>query len=452
MARRRMLPLRLMSGYADCRQSPGGNAMTANITTRLASRLDAMEAWLSEAARGHCLPFYASADLRDSGVKAACVDLNLFPAGFNNLCERSCQTAMEEVKRYLAQRFDRVPHTRVLLVPEAHSRNPYYNSHLRSLRDILTSAGLHVTIAALPAEDGVTPNELVTHDGAHLPVEPVRRDDDFLVDTEGAPYDWILLNNDLSAGVLSWLDGLQQRVIPPPCLGWHKRSKAKFFECYRGLVRAMARALEFDPWLLDVDTELVTNCTFATEAGRARVAAVVDAVLQRTRAKYAEYGISDVPHVFVKSDSGTYGMGIMVVHSPDEIVAMNRKDRNKMAVGKGRKSITAVIVQEAIPTRAVTNTFVSEPVVYMIGGAVIGTFIRANTERSALDNLNARGMMFYRYCELSPPNQPAECVCGQTDQRLYNALARLSALAAAYEFEHVCHDWQDMSQDRAPAP
>lgn len=440
------------SGCAAFNVGIVSNSVTPSVTTVLAPYLDTMEAWLNEASRGHCMPFYASADLRDSGAKAACVDLNLFPAGFNNLCERSCQTAVEEVKRYLAQRFDRVPHTRVLLVPEAHSRNPYYNSHLHRLRDILRTAGLHVTIAALPAEDGVTPSELVTHDGAHLPVELVRRDDDFLVDAEGTPYDWILLNNDLSAGILSWLDGLAQRVIPPPCLGWHRRSKATFFECYRGLVQAMARAVGFDPWLLDVDTALVTDCTFATEAGRARVAAVVAAVLQRMRAKYAEYGIRDAPHVFVKSDTGTYGMGIMVVQSPDEILSMNRKDRNKMAVGKGRKSITAVIVQEAIPTRAVTREFVAEPVVYMIGGAVIGTFIRANTERSALDNLNARGMTFYRYCELTPASQPAECVCGQTDQRVYNILARLSALAAAYEFKHVCHDWQDVGAEHAPAP
>mgnify|MGYP000089751192 CR=1 FL=1 len=425
--------------------------MNTAVSTTLAPRLEAMEAWLAEAARGHCLPFYASADLRDSGAKAACVDLNLFPAGFNNLCERSCQAAVEEVKRFLARRFDRVPHARVLLVPEAHSRNPFYNSHLRSLRDILTGAGLQVTVAALPAEDGITPRELITHDGAHLPVEPVRRDDDLLVDAAGAPFDWILLNNDLSAGVLPWLDGLRQRVIPPPCLGWHRRSKAKFFECYRGLVRAMARALEFDPWLLDVETECIAGCTFATEAGRARVAAAVRTVLERVRAKYAEYGITDTPHVFIKSDTGTYGMGIMVVQSPDEILAMNRKERNKMAVGKGRRPIHAVLVQEAIPTRAVTNTFVSEPVVYMVGGAVVGTFIRANAERTALDNLNARGMTFYRYCELTPPNQPAECVCGQTDQQFYRTLARLSALAAAYEFEHVCHDWQDMSQNSAPA-
>lgn len=414
--------------------------------------LVAMEEWLAKATQGHCLPFYASADLRDSGVKVACVDLNLFPAGFNNLCERSCAVAVEGVKKELTRRFDGIPHRRVLLIPEAHTRNLFYNSHLRSLRDILRGAGLEVTIAALPTEDGNTPTELVTHDGERLAVAHVRRDDNLLVDCQGVPYDWVLLNNDLSAGVLPLLEGLDQRVIPPPCLGWHRRSKAIFFECYHGVVQTMARELGFDPWLLDVDTEYVPDCTFATESGRARVASAVERVMERTRAKYVEYGIADEPHVFVKSDTGTYGMGIMVVRSPQEIIEMNRKERNKMAVGKGRKSITAVIVQEGIPTRVVTNEYVSEPVVYMIGGAVVGTFIRANAERSAIDNLNARGMQFFRYCELRPPKQPAECVCGQTEQRLYNIVARVGALAAAYEFERVCEGRQGVTHSRPLMP
>jgi len=420
-----------------------------NISDIIARHGEAIEQWLSARAATVILPFYASADIRDAGVKCACVDLNLFPAGFNNLCERSGATAVEEVRRFLTRRFGQQPHTRVLVIPEAHSRNPYYNSHLHSLRDILTNAGLEVAIAALAEDEASPPPELVTHAGVTLPLCPVRREQDMLVDAHGVPFDWILLNNDLSAGPLAWLEGLRQRVIPPPCLGWHKRSKAQFFQCYRALVHALARDIGFDPWLLDVETELIADCTFATDAGRARVAAVVSAVLARVQTKYHEYGLTDTPHVFIKSDTGTYGMGIMVVQSPADIVQMNRKERNKMAVGKGRQPIHAVVIQEAVPTRAVTNTFVSEPVVYMVGGAVVGTFIRANTERGALDNLNAKGMTFYRYCDMQPPQQPAECICNQQHQRVYHLLGRLSAVAAAQEFTHVCHDWHEPPAARA---
>ena len=126
-------------------------------------------------------------------------------------------------------------------------------------------------------------------------------------------------------------------------------------------------------------------------------------------------------------------MGIMVVKSPDEIISMNRKTRNKMAVGKGKKPITNVIIQEAVPTRNIMDNFVTEPVVYLIGLEIIGTFLRANSERGATDNLNAKGMSFYRYCTLHPVDTPSECLCNSDSQIIYRTLGKISAIAAAKE-------------------
>jgi hypothetical protein len=42
----------------------------------------------------------------------------------------------------------------------------------------------------------------------------------------------------------------------------------------------------------------------------------------------------------VKADAGTYGMGIMTVKDASEVMQLNRKQRNKMAVVKeGRASV-----------------------------------------------------------------------------------------------------------------
>jgi glutamate--cysteine ligase len=158
-----------------------------NISDLIARHAGAIDQWLTPRAADVILPFYASADIRDAGGKCACVDLNLFPAGFNNLCERSCATAVEEVRRFLDRRFGGQPHRRVLLVPEAHSRNPFYNAHLRSLRDILAGAGLEVTIAAVAGDDGVVPHDLLTHDGIALPAIPVQREQDVLTDAHALP-------------------------------------------------------------------------------------------------------------------------------------------------------------------------------------------------------------------------------------------------------------------------
>lgn len=44
-----------------------------------------IEAWLREQFCQTPPPFYGSVDLRNAGFKLAPVDMNLFPAGFNNL-------------------------------------------------------------------------------------------------------------------------------------------------------------------------------------------------------------------------------------------------------------------------------------------------------------------------------------------------------------------------------
>ena len=44
-------------------------------------------------------PFYTSVDIRDAGFKIAVVDTNLFPAGFNNLCEHGLEDAIALLKK-----------------------------------------------------------------------------------------------------------------------------------------------------------------------------------------------------------------------------------------------------------------------------------------------------------------------------------------------------------------
>jgi glutamate--cysteine ligase len=78
-------------------------------------------------------------DLRNAGFKLAPVDTNLFPAGFNNLnpaflplCIQAVQAAIEHVCPAAA---------RVLIIPESHTRNPFYLESLATLQDIISKAG-----------------------------------------------------------------------------------------------------------------------------------------------------------------------------------------------------------------------------------------------------------------------------------------------------------------------
>ncbi|MFP5358190.1 MAG: glutamate--cysteine ligase, partial [Gammaproteobacteria bacterium] len=79
-----------------------------------------IEGWLRNEWQKTRAPFYSSVDLRNAGFKLAPVDMNLFPAGFNNLnpafqplCVQAAQVAIE---RWCPTA------SKVLIVPENHTR------------------------------------------------------------------------------------------------------------------------------------------------------------------------------------------------------------------------------------------------------------------------------------------------------------------------------------------
>lgn len=133
---------------------------------------------------------------------------------------------------------------------------------------------------------------------------------------------------------------------------------------------------------------------FHARTGEEQLAETVSQMLDKIRRKYREYGIDNDPFVIVKADAGTYGMGVMSVKSPDEVIGLNRKARNKMSVVKEGLEVSEVIVQEGVYTFETVNEAVAEPVVYMMDRYVIGGFYRVHTGRGIDENLNAPGMHF----------------------------------------------------------
>jgi hypothetical protein len=109
------------------------------------------------------------------------------------------------------------------------------------------------------------------------------------------------------------------------------------------------------------------------------------------REKYREYGITETPYVVVKADAGTYGMGVMTVRDADEVIALNRRQRNKMSVVKEGLEVSEVIIQEGVHSFETLNGAVAEPVIYMIDRYVVGGFYRVHTGRGKDENLNAPG-------------------------------------------------------------
>ncbi len=237
------------------------------------------------------------------------------------------------------------------------------------------------------------------------------------------------------------MDHLKQPVLPSHILGWHSRKKSEHFRFYNQLAREFADLIAIDPWLIQVDTEEVDEVDFNEEVGTDRVAEAVERVLSRTQQAYHAHQIDRRPFAFVKNNAGTYGMGIMVVHSAEELQHMNRRTKNKMSVGKGKKHIDSVVVQEGVPTATLVDRLAAEPVIYLLGDTLIGGFLRTNTERGVEDNLNSAGMVFKKLCMSDLQQGWSDADEAEPEpvlELVYGSIARISALATGMELaEHL---------------
>jgi glutamate--cysteine ligase len=399
--------------------------------------LDAMptiEHWFRTQWLEHAVPFYASVDLRNSGFKLAPVDTNLFPGGFNNLnpdflplCVLAMQSAVEKI----------CPEARgVLLIPENHTRNMFYLENVAKLETILMQAGMRVRIGSLLPEIKQATTINLPNGGA-LVLEPLVRNGNRIGLGDFDPC-VVLLNNDLSSGAPEILKNLEQEVYPPLSAGWYTRRKSQHFAAFDRVAVEFAQLLDIDPWLINPYFATCNQINFHERVGEECLAAQVDAILQKMRIKYAEYGVKNDPFVIVKADAGTYGMGIMTVKDASEITGLNRKQRNKMAVVKEGLEVSDVMVQEGVYSFEQINDAVAEPVVYMIDHYVVGGFYRVHTTRGVDENLNAPGMHFMplafeTHCTLPNPDRGPD----ETPNRFYayGVVARLALLAAALEIE-----------------
>ena len=412
------------------------------LERRILDAMPAIERWLRLFWAEHTPPFYGSVDLRNAGFKLAPVDMNLFPGGFNNLSEAMLPSAVQAAQAAIEHL---CPEARgLLLVPERHTRNQFYLLNVARLARILRTTGVEVRIGSL-SDEVREPVTLDLPEGERLLLEPIERTGN-RVGVAGFSPCVVLLNNDLSAGTPAILRDLHDQVLVPPLhAGWTVRRKSHHFAAYDEVAGDFARLLSIDPWMINPYFARCSAVDFHAREGEECLTESVDLVLTRIRAKYREYGIDEAPFVIVKADAGTYGMGIMTVRDASEVVGLNRKQRNKMAVVKEGLQVSDVIIQEGVPTRETVQDAVAEPVVYMVDRYVVGGFYRINKERGIDENLNAPGMQFVPLAQCAPfdascnlPDPNAEAgTCAPNRFYSYGVVARLALAAAAIELERT---------------
>lgn len=381
-------------------------------------------------------PVYGSVDLRNAGFKIAPIDMNLFPAGFNNLNPHFLSLSVAAAKKTL--QYIRADLKKILIIPESHTRNIYYWENIRILKYILNEAGFEVRLGVLN-EEIKTAQSIMLSSGENLEIEPLLRSGSLLSVSDFVP-DLILLNNDLSEGIPDILQKISQPLVPPAELGWSQRLKSEHFQYYAEVVDEFFKILKLDPWLV---APLFRHCgeiDFMQQEGMACLSSNAEILFDEIKNKYAEYGISHQPFLIIKADAGTYGMAVMTLRHPDELKSLNRKMRTRMSMTKGGQPVKRVIIQEGVYTFEVwgKEKSVAEPVVYLWGEHIVGGFYRVHDDRGIDESLNAPGMHFKPIAFSEACHHPCEDTlqtAGRNRFYLYGVIAKLSMLAAAREIK-----------------
>lgn len=373
-----------------------------------------IEDWFKKKQGDNALPVYTSVDLRNAGFKIGPVDVNLFPAGFNNITPASKDLAASYLQKYIEQNYENVH--KIVLITEHHTRNIKYLDNLVVLQYIIQKAGYEVRLADTDIEQNML---LAGSSGEEIVKYPIHLSSDrTIITSDGFQPDLLILNNDLSAGLPNILQSTVTPIIPDVRYGWYRRHKSRLFEVYSELVVDFASLLGIDPWFLCPISRAYKGVNFRDKTGMDGLVKVVDEVLQLTQEKYNKHGIDKTPYVFVKADRGTYGMGIMTVHDANELLNINKKQRHSMSVIKDGIVNDEVLVQEGIPTIENMEGTTSEKMAYLVAGQVIGSVERFNSKKDIEDNLNSPGM------DLRPASSLAVG---------YDLIARVAALATIFE-------------------
>ena len=386
--------------------------------------------WFVKKSQGLPFPFYSSFDLRDSGQKITPVDANLFPAGFNNICEVDREAAPMLVSRYLREYHPTLSY--VILLAEEHTHNPFYWDNVYTLKNLLQKAlqmdcsknvGFPKVEVCVPGKFILKDQVFTTAVGRNLPV--------FLLKNKINQADLIISNNDFS---ITYNFKFNIPIVPSPSSGWHNRKKHTFFHTYNQLVKEFADVIHIPANVLSIQTERFTELDLQDEKCLKRLKNAINVFLEKLKPEYAK--LNQKPYVFLKNNSGTYGLGMTIIQSSEDIDHWNYKIKKKMKAAKGGVKVRELILQEGISSDLKTEGAVAEPVLYLIGKNLVGGFLRAHKEKNAKDNLNSPGAVYRTLCVSDLEIE----VAGHPMENVYGWVAYLSVLALSYETQSILNE------------
>ncbi|CAK6537127.1 MAG: glutamate--cysteine ligase [Candidatus Midichloria mitochondrii] len=359
------------------------------LNSVIKSSLSQIQDWIEEKRDGRNWPIYHSLDLRISNYKICHVDSNLFPGGFHNLSINGIQESIQNFKKILAQ------YQKILIVIENFTRNYAYFNNVLQLQSIISSAtNAEIKLATI----GDVANKFIkAEEGPTTFTHALQRKSGKVFITDGAS-DWypdfILLNNDLTEAFPEELENIEQKILPDPQHGWHSRKKSNHFKIYNELIEEASQIIKIDPFLISAEFDTVGGVNFRDKIGLKELKGTADQIISRIKTTYADHNITVSPYLFLKSNKGTLGMGILEIQDTDTILTINKKYRHSMHAIKSGVLNDEILIQEGIRTAKTLDGYPAETVIYSVNGEIVGEMIRYNDQKTIYQSLNSSGMKF----------------------------------------------------------
>lgn len=387
---------------------------------KIVKNYNIVQDWFDQKSKSLKFPFYSSFDLRDSSVKITPVDANLFPAGFNNICEVDKQSTIQLCKSYLSTYFPNVKN--IILLTEEHTNNPFYWDNIYTLKNLIKKSGISTVFVCVPGKNIKEDTILKSANGHSIEV--------FLLKNKMDQNQLIISNNDFSVDYQ--IDLPIASITPPITAGWNKRRKHSFFNEYNQLAKEFSELIQLDHDYLNIKTKRFTNFQVNSPECLKRLTEEVTTFLSELEITYKKiYKDKQTPFVFLKNNSGTYGLGMTSINTPEDIANWNYKIKKKMKATKGGGTVSELIIQEGIASHLKQEGSVAEPVLYLVGPHLAGGFLRTHREKGVTDNLNSPGAVYRTLCisdlEIEIEGKPMENV--------YGWIAHLGVLALASELQ-----------------
>ena len=310
----------------------------------------------------------------------------------------------------------------ILLWPEANTRNIGYADNINVLREMILASGRECLIGSPELSDF----EELQSSGEPIELSPVSQTADGVL-VAGRRPDLIICNNDqthepiLTGGI---------PITPPSHLGWYRRRKSDHFRILNPLIEEVAEIIGIDPWLLRTRWIVSENKCLEEESCLLALAAEINEFLDELRQRYSALGIDLEPRLFVKNDSGTYGLGIIEIDSGDEILTLSNRRMKRLNYGKGGASVDNYLIQEGVPTALKWGESVVEPCGYSIAMDSPRWFFRVNAKRGILANLNTPSTEFLLPAEIASEGSDSNV---RANSQWHELLARISMLPLAVE-------------------